>query len=870
MNTSAIRFCSIFSLLTILILQPGFSQKRATKNPVYIDREGVMRWQHNKAEASFFGVNYSTPFAYAYRAHKALDADLEKSIQQDVYHLARLGFDAFRVHVWDNEISDVEGNLLNNDHLRLYDFLIAELKKRKIKTIVTPIAFWGNGYPERDQDVPGFSHFYGRGKLTTNDSAIVAQENFLRQFFQHINPYTKLSYQNDPDIIAVEINNEPAHSGPKPGVTRYINRLVAAIKTTGWTKPIFYNISQGPYYGDAVAASVVDGFSFQWYPSGLVANRTLQGNYLPHVDKYTIPFDTIPAFRRKPLMVYEFDAADILDSYMYPAMARSFRKAGFQWATQFAYDPMAIAHANTEYQTHYLNLAYTPAKAISVLIASKVFHNVPRRKDFGTYPADSVFDAFRVSYREALSEMNTAEEFYYSNSTATRPVDLPRLQHVAGVGSSSVVQYEGCGAYFLDKLEHGVWRLEVMPDAVFIRDPFERASPHKEVTRIQWNTNSMTIHLSDLGSEFDVKGLNEGNTFSGSAAASQVKISPGSYLLTAKGARFSGKADRVGSVLLNEFVAPNPRSNSIMVRHEPFTEVTSGESFIISAKVVGVDSESVSLQISKEGGPSRVIEMTRNSAVDYSVEIPAELVTPGLLSYRVIVRGGKHVAVFPGNHSQDPFAWDSYLYETWNTFVAGKYGHLELFNPTTDRDVRSYPAFRRGFQTSLVTGERPGQLILRMTANSLSDVHPMGFQHTFVRKLEGRKQELGQFDRLVIRARSTGDAPVKAKILLMTADASSLSSSITLTKEFEDIEVPLKSLSPDAALLLPRPYPGFLPLTFTGAPTTNLDLLSAERLEITIGSDMRADQLSKPQGLEVEGIWLKKEENARNKTQIRP
>ena len=54
---------------------------------------------------------------------------------------------------------------------------------------------------------------------------------------------------------------------------------------------------------------------------------------------------------------------------------------------------MSTAYANTEYQTHYLNLAYTPAKAISLLIASKVFQNLPRVKSYGTYPADTLFDA---------------------------------------------------------------------------------------------------------------------------------------------------------------------------------------------------------------------------------------------------------------------------------------------------------------------------------------------------------------------------------------------------------------------------------------------------------------------------------------------
>ncbi len=106
---------------------------------------------------------------------------------------------------------------------------------------------------------------------------------------------------------------------------------------------------------------------------------------------------------------------------MYPAMARSFRTAGFQWATQFAYDPMATAYASTEYQTHYLNLAYTPSKAISLLIASKAFHRLQRGKSYGVYPADRLFDVFRVSYINQLSEMNSKEEFYYSNSTTTAP-----------------------------------------------------------------------------------------------------------------------------------------------------------------------------------------------------------------------------------------------------------------------------------------------------------------------------------------------------------------------------------------------------------------------------------------------------------------
>ncbi len=135
--------------------------------------------------------------------------------------------------------------------------------------------------------------------------------------------------------------------------------------------------------------------------------------------------------------------------------------------------------------------------------------------------------------------MNEAHEFFYSNTANTKPVDVNKMQHVAGIGSSAVVAYNGNGAYFLDKLDDGVWRLEVMPDAIHIRDPFERPSPKKEVTRIQWRANNIQIMLPDLGSGFAITCLNEGNNFSGILTSNNFQIQPGTYLLTRSGKTFT-------------------------------------------------------------------------------------------------------------------------------------------------------------------------------------------------------------------------------------------------------------------------------------------------------------------------------------------
>jgi hypothetical protein len=860
----------IFFVLSLAFFRNSLQAQKIKNSPalVYVDDQGVLRWTKDKGEAAFFGVNYTVPFAYSYRAHKALGVDIEQAIRQDVYHLARLGLDAFRVHVWDTEISDSLGNLLENDHLRLFDFLLSELAKRNIRAIITPIAFWGNGYPEPDERTPGFSRVFGKGRATSNDTAIRAQENYLRQLFKHVNPYTKLSYTDDPNVIAVELNNEPSHSGPKTGVTDYINRLAAAVRSDGWVKPLFYNISQSPYYADAVAASAVNGFSFQWYPSGLVAGHEQKGNFLPNVDRYSIPYDTIPGFEKKARMVYEFESADVLQSYMYPAMARSFREAGFQWATQFAYDPLALAYANTEYQTHYLNLAYTPSKAISMLIASRVFHELPRGARSAGYPADrgggggaargdrgggmrsgekGLTATFRVSYKNELSEMNSGKEFYYTNTTETKPADLAQLRHIAGVGSSPVLRYGGYGAYFLDRVGEGIWRLEVMPDAVTVRDPFAKPAPDREVVRIQWESEPMSISLPDLGDGFTVRGLNTGNDYKTVASGGRFFVGPGTYLVSASGAKSAAGAEdpaskgsgsaTIGGLGMDEYVAPKSFATTAFVVHEPSAEVSVGKPFVIRAKIVGIDSaDKVVLQVSRMGGGfpgrggfggGRAIVMKGETPYDYSAEIPAEWAEPGVLEYRIVIHrangsGGKsgEWIAFPGDHHGDPSAWDYINNDNWQTTVAAPDAGLEIFNPGVDHDINIYPSFRRGFQSRLVSGPDPGRLILRLEEHAASggrrggdpEDHLIGFQYFFGDKRKGREGEV--FDRLLIRARTGEDGPAKAKVTLTNGDGLSFSAWVTLDDKFNQIEVPLKDLRPDSVMLLPRPYPGFQRLWF--------------------------------------------------------
>ncbi|HEY0039523.1 MAG TPA: hypothetical protein VGB71_02615, partial [Flavisolibacter sp.] len=83
----------------------------------------------------------------------------------------------------------------------------------------------------------------------------------------------------------------------------------------------------------------------------------------------------------------------------------------------------------------------------------------------------------------------------------------------------------------MDKLADDLWRLEVMPDVITNKDPFEKASPKKEVTKIGWRANRITFLLSNFKEEFEVRGANKDNFYLETVKSSSFQIQPGVYLL---------------------------------------------------------------------------------------------------------------------------------------------------------------------------------------------------------------------------------------------------------------------------------------------------------------------------------------------------
>jgi len=850
----------------------------------FVDDNGVLRWTASGKEIVQFGVNYTAPFAYSYRAHQRLGIPIEKAIDADVYHLARMGLDAYRVHVWDREISDAAGNLLVNEHVRAFDYLLAKLKERGIKIVLTPLQFGDAGYPEGGMALPGFSNKYGKQGCLEDRESWPLQERYLAQFVSHVNPATGLAYKDDPDIVGFEICNEPGHFEYAPTL-EYINRMVQAVRAAGCAKPIFYNMSHGLPVFSAYLDAAVQGGTFQWYPSNLLAGHEQRGNFLPYVDDYPIPFADDPRFKRKAKVVYEFDSADIGRSYLYPAMARAFRKAGAQWATQFAYDPMYLAPCNTEYQTHYLNLAYTPQKALSMLVAAEAFRRVPLFHDYGGYPQDTSFAGVRVSYEQDLAELVTAEKFYYTNETSTRPAAPQSLEHVAGYGSSPTVGYPGQGAYFLDRLEPGVWRLEVMPDAIWVRDPFEKASPEKRVACIAWNEWPMRIDLPDLGSGFHARGLNDGNDFSGAADGQLLRVRPGAYLLIRNGVATKWKRDdRWVNITLKEFVAPEASLDRTSVLHQPVVEATAGQSFHLRATIASPKrvkqvvlvaypprppvkappagpAEHVQPGGGNLPGPgvvdmrgAQVFEMKPMSGFEYSVDIPGDQTRVGTLRYHIAVEGPDGWETFPSATRAFPTDWDFYG-QPWEVRIVPAGAPILLFDAAADS--RTVTADGRDQVYDLVPSDRPGTSAMEVVARDLArGQHDYSFRSFFRGRIGGRTSDLGKVSKLVVFGRSATAMACPLQLALVTADGIAYGAMVTLEPHFGASAVPVAALQQVRMPNIPHGYPVFIHFWSQVEAAIPLDLKRIESVLVSIGPGIPAGEFGDAHGVQIERIWL--------------
>jgi hypothetical protein len=789
---------------------------------------------------------------------------------------ARMGWTALRLCSWgDWENADKAGNLIVNEHVDLLDYVISQARARGIYILLTPIHTYDPAFADQAHKPSvnqGFSKYFTRDEMGTNPVSIAAQANYIRQLLNHINPYTSVAIKDEPAILFVEMINEPVHHpDDMRGSIAYINTLVKAVRDTGCKKLTFFNVSQDFAISPAIRSSKVDGVSFGWYPSGLVAGHTLQGNFLQAVDGY--PDMLRPEISGKPRIVYEFDQADLLTGYLYPAMARTYRSVGAQFATMFAYDMLQTAPFNLGWQTHYLNLVHTPRKAVSAVIAAEAMRRLPAYQAYDRYPNNLKFGDFRVSYEDDLSELNAADAFMNAGATKSMPKNPAALTRIVGFESSGVVDYEGSGAYFLDKVRDGVWRLEVYPDEVLVRDPFEQPRPDKIVSRLLYRSWPMTLHLPDLGDQFFATPLNVPSDKPATvrrAASARFSVEPGVWLLGE-----NEHVDRatlptsIGRVGFDEYHVNKRLSYPDSVQSLAPKEFPATAAVTIRARAADdVAPAELALWVRPAGmrGYGSPIPMQRSRGNDYVAVAAAGVFAPGLYEYAISVRSGERETTFPGAVPQRPGEWPFLIDTHWTFRVTPSGSSLRILNPKEDfarlSFVRPGERYRSPF-FQLSPGEGNDESALSLTLPDLGkDTPPRYAAALYIGDaVAARKAEARHADAVEIKLQAIGGKRKTIEVVLIERDGAAWSTSVSAGTQWSIVRVPIDSFRISRSIHIPSPFPGLWnywraspPLR--GAAGDHLHADDLDRLQLTVFPNAGDNAGDDAKGAALESIRL--------------
>jgi len=481
--------------------------------PMHV-QDGVLRYPDG-AEVALWGVNIYPQSWYQFENIKRLGLDMKATVRQDLDHLREMGVQVIRMHIFDREITTGTGEILDNEHLDLLDYLVAECSRRGIYLFLTPIAWWGG--PNENKE--SFSAQTSKPGMMCVPKAIEAAANYLRQFLSRKNRYSGRAYKDEPALCALEIMNEPDYfrygdlegsgyspQGEPPEILKrdrqvfrerwqrwlqehgfqadpalfsmfryslmraYLRAMVSAIRSTGARQPVACSFvsADSDDITEAIADSEVDAVTYSLYPGGW--EQVNDGRNLLYT---TAPLRVHPRLWRKARLAYEFDApATNTSCYMYPAIAANFRSGEVQIACQFQYDSIATARWNTDWNAHWLNWHYTPAKAVSFMIGGETFRSLPRGVEFDvgnwTAPAASLqVGPMWTSFAENNCAFAKEDRVLYARTIASSiPLRLPPApSRIVGTGSSPYVEYGGTGAYVLERVSDTKMRLTINPDA---------------------------------------------------------------------------------------------------------------------------------------------------------------------------------------------------------------------------------------------------------------------------------------------------------------------------------------------------------------------------------------------------------------------
>jgi hypothetical protein len=244
----------------------------------------------------------------------------------------------------------------------------------------------------------------------------------------------------------------------------------------------------------------------------------------------------------------------------------------------------------------------------------------------------------------------------------------------------------------------------------------------------------------------------------------------------------------------------------------------------------------------------------------FEAQIPADIMNSGFLNYWIVIEQKDKKVTFPGNHPGSPSDWDYYYDEHWEVPIVHSTSSVELFNARRDHQRIDYAFSRwnRSYQSRLVATDATGQMAIQSTVANRPENGPiLGWKIYVGDKVAGRRTSLDSFGNLVVKVKSTNRAHVVLRIILVDRNGGAFSTPVTISNNYAHHTVPIGRFKFGSMMLLPRPFPPFLPLWFRSselAPRTLSGLQDIEEVQFLV--EQNVEDTAESYGFEIESVWF--------------
>ena len=134
--------------------------------------------------------------------------------------------------------------------------------------------------------------------------------------------------------------------------------------------------------------------------------------------------------------------------------------------------------------------------------------------------------------------------------------------------------------------------------------------------------------------------------------------------------------------------------------------------------------------------------------------------------------------------------------------------------------------------------------------------HNYSLRSYFANTIAPRLHDLESKDELAVYGHSFNGKPCKVELALLMKDGTAYGGILTLDSKEDLYKMSIKDLEKVRTVLLPRPYPGFLPYWFDMNSRSKLDLTQVESLQISIGPGIPENEYDNAHGVAIGRVLL--------------